>query len=433
MDSKERRYGRSIELFEKAARVIPGGVNSPVRAFGGVGGTPIFIRRAEGAYMWDEDGNRYIDYINSWGPTIVGHSHPEVVEVVTQACKDGFSYGAPTAKEIDLAERISELMPAMEVSRLVSSGTEACMSVIRLARAYTKRDKIIKFTGCYHGHADSLLVKAGSGVLTLGLPNSPGVPEDFTKHTLLAEYNNMVQIEELFAKYGSEIAGVILEPICGNTGFIRPEPDFINGLRKITKDHGALLIFDEVMTGFRVSLGGAQSVLGIKPDLVTLGKVIGGGMPIGAYGGSREIMNHVAPAGSMYQAGTLSGNPLAVACGLKTLEILGRSGVFAGITERTVQLVNGFRGLAEKHKIPFIADSEGGMFGFFFGNGPIRSHEEACQADMEKFNKFFHGMLDRGVYLAPSGFEAGFVSLAHNSEDIDATVNAANEVLTEIS
>jgi len=423
---------KSRRAMEEARAVIPGGVNSPVRAFGAVGGEPLFISRAEGAYLHDIDGNRFVDYVGSWGPAIVGHAHPEVIEAVTVAMRRGLSFGAPTEGETKLVKAIQQFVPSMEMIRLVSSGTEACMAVLRVARAFTKRDKIIKFTGCYHGHADMLLVKAGSGALTLGLPDSPGVPADATKHTLVVPFNDLAAVSAVFKANPDSVAAIILEPIVGNAGFIRPAPGFLEGLRELTAAHGALLVFDEVMTGFRVALGGVQGIAKIKPDLTTLGKVIGGGMPLAAYGGRRDIMSLVAPSGPVYQAGTLSGNPLAVASGLKTLEIIGRAGAFSQISARTKSLIKGFNALSLKHKIPFISDCEGGMFGFFFHPGPVASLEDAKKADVGRFKTFFQGMLERGVYLAPSAFEAGFVSLAHTDADIQTTLEAAAGVFPQL-
>jgi glutamate-1-semialdehyde 2,1-aminomutase len=422
----------SVNAAKEARDVIPGGVNSPVRAFKAVGGDPIFFDRGKGARIWDIDGNQYIDYVGSWGPAIVGHAHPEVVTAVKAAVDRGFSFGAPTVAETTLVRKVQEFFPTMEKIRLVSSGTEACMSVLRVARAFTRRDKILKFTGCYHGHADMLLVKAGSGALTLGLPDSPGVPQDATRHTLLGQYNDCDGLAQVFADHPQQIAAVILEPVVGNSGFIRPTPAFLQALQKLCKDNGTLLIFDEVMTGFRVAPGGAQQLFGVKPDLTTLGKVIGGGMPIGAYGGRKDVMAMVAPEGPVYQAGTLSGNPVAVACGLKTLEIIQRPGVFAALSERTRQLANGLAGLAKEAGIPFRSDSEGGMFGFFFSDAPVHSLEDAKKTDITRFNKFFHGMLEEGVYLAPSAFEASFVSTEHSEDDIRQTLAAAKRVFARV-
>lgn len=424
---------KSAKMFAEACDLMPGGVNSPVRAFGGVGGEPLFLDRAQGAYVWDVDGNKYIDYVGSWGPAILGHAHPQVIKVINEVAEGGLSFGAPTEGEIKLAKLIQGAMPSIEKIRLVSSGTEACMSALRLARAYTKRDRILKFSGCYHGHADMLLVQAGSGALTLGLPDSPGVPSAATQHTLVAPFNDLSAVAKVFTEYSNQIAAVIIEPIVGNSGFIRPQDGFLEGLQEECKKTGTLLIFDEVMTGFRVAFGGVQGLKGITPDLTTLGKVIGGGMPIGAYGGRREIMDLVAPKGPVYQAGTLSGNPVAVACGLKTLEILSGSGNFLDLSFRSKKLVNGLSDLAAKHRIPFIGDWEGGMFGFFFHGGPVISHEQAKASHHDRFKTFFHGMLRRGIYFAPSPFEAGFVSLAHVDSDIATTLASAAEVLEEMA
>ena len=425
MLSNHRSIAKSVALYAEAKKVIPGGVNSPVRAFGSVGGSPLFMKRASGAYMWDEDGNKYIDYINSWGPTILGHAHPEVVKAICDVAADGLTFGTPTARETELAQKLISALPGMDMVRLVSSGTEACMSALRVARGFTKRTKIIKFDGCYHGHADMLLVKAGSGVATLGISGSPGVPEDAAQHTLTVQFNDLNAVESLFKSCKNEIAAVILEPIVGNAGFIRPGKGFLKGLRDLCTAHGAVLIFDEVMTGFRTAWGGVQVIEAIRPDMTVLGKVVGGGLPLAAYGGRREIMEMVAPAGPVYQAGTLSGNPLATTAGLKTLEILGRPGVFAGIAAKTSRLISGLTELAAAARIPFQADCEGGMFGLFFAKEPVKSFADAKGCDTQLFGRFFRGMLERGVYLAPSAFEAGFVSLAHTDADIDATLAAA--------
>lgn len=423
---------KSRSAMQRARDLIPGGVNSPVRAFGGVGGDPIVFAKAQGAWLTDVDGNRYIDYVGSWGPAILGHSHPEVVEAVAAAARNGLSFGAPTEAETDLAGKVREHFPSMEMLRFVSSGTEATMTALRLARAFTKRDKVVKFTGCYHGHADMLLVKAGSGALTLGFPDSPGVPADAAKHTLVVPFNDLSALEAMFERNRGEIAALIVEPIIGNAGFIRPKRGYLMALRDLCSAHGALLIFDEVMTGFRVSMGGVQGLEHIKPDLTTLGKVIGGGLPIAAYGGRRDIMCLVAPLGPMYQAGTLSGNPLSTAAGLKTLEILSRPGQWAKLSATTHKLIKGFQELALAHKIPFIADGEGGMFGFFFHGGPVWSLEEAKASDITRFRAFFHGMLQRGVYLAPSAFEAGFISLAHGDAEIEKTLQCAEACFKEL-
>jgi glutamate-1-semialdehyde 2,1-aminomutase len=423
------RTKTSSRLFAEAKTLIPGGVNSPVRAFGSVGGSPLFIKKARGSRIWDVDGNEFIDYVGSWGPAILGHAHPEVIKAVQDAAENGLSYGAPTEGESTLVKMLQSALPGLDMVRLVTSGTEACMSALRVARAFTGRSKILKFDGCYHGHADMLLVKAGSGVATFGLSGTKGVPDDAARHTLTAPFNDLTAVEQIFAANKGEIAAVILEPHVGNAGYIAPQPGFLQGLRDITKAHGAVLIFDEVMTGFRVAWGGAQVLAGIIPDMTVLGKVIGGGMPIGAYGGRREIMELVAPAGPVYQAGTLSGHPVAVACGIKTLEILGKSGTFGRLQERTGQLVKGLSELARQRQIPFIADSVGGMFGFFFHPGPVRNYGEARQGDSARFNRFFWGMLERGVYFAPSAFEAGFVSLAHDNADVHKTLEHASHVM----
>ena len=419
---------RNETLFDRAKAIIPGGVNSPVRAFGSVGGVPRFIKKAQGAYVWDENGTRYTDYVGSWGPAIVGHAHPEVIEAVREAALGGLSFGAPTEAEIVIAEKIAELVPSVEQLRLVSSGTEATMSAIRLARGFTGRDKIIKFEGCYHGHSDSLLVKAGSGLLTFGNPSSAGVPADFTKHTLVLEYNNTAQLEETFEKIGGEIACVIVEPFAGNMNLVRPSENFVRALRSLTAKHGAVLIYDEVMTGFRVALGGAQSLHGITPDLTTMGKVIGGGIPLAAFGGRKDIMACISPLGGVYQAGTLSGNPVAVAAGLKTLEIIRREGFYENLTARTEQLVKGFQTAAAKAGVAFTADSVGGMFGLYFADHAPQNYADMARSNTDGFKHFFHGMLERGVAFGPSAYEAGFVSAAHTPELIDETVAAAEVV-----
>ena len=419
---------RNEQLFTRAKAIIPGGVNSPVRAFGSVGGVPRFIQKAEGAYVWDADGTRYIDYVGSWGPAIVGHAHPEVIEAVREAAVGGLSFGAPTEGEIVIAEAIAKLVPSVEQVRLVSSGTEATMSAIRLARGFTGRDKIIKFEGCYHGHSDSLLVKAGSGLLTFGNPSSAGVPADFTKHTLVLEYNNVAQLEETFEKIGGEIACVIVEPFAGNMNLVRPSENFVKALRDLTAKHGAVLIYDEVMTGFRVALGGAQSLHGITPDLTTMGKVIGGGMPLAAFGGRKDIMAAISPLGGVYQAGTLSGNPVAVAAGLKTLEIIQRPGFYENLTARTEQLVQGFQAAAAAAGVAFCADSVGGMFGLYFSDGLPQNYADMARSNTDGFKTFFHGMLDKNVAFGPSAYEAGFVSAAHTPELIEETVAAAKAV-----
>jgi glutamate-1-semialdehyde 2,1-aminomutase len=417
---------RNEALFERAQQTIPGGVNSPVRAFRSVGGTPRFIVRAQGPYFWDADGKQYIDYIGSWGPMILGHVHPEVLEAVQRVLVNGFSFGAPTESEVEIAEEICKLMPSIEQVRMVSSGTEATMSALRLARGFTNRSRIVKFEGCYHGHADSLLVKAGSGLLTFGNPTSAGVPADIAKHTTVLEYNNVEQLNEAFAAFGAEIASVIVEPVAGNMNLVRATPEFLQALRARCDEHGSVLIFDEVMCGFRVALGGAQQLFGIEADLTCLGKVIGGGMPAAAFGGRRDIMAHLAPLGGVYQAGTLSGNPIAMAAGLKTLELIQRPGFYETLSTRTRRLANGLAAVAQEAGIAFSADSIGGMFGLYFAPRVPASFAEVMQGDTKRFNAFFHAMLDAGVYFAPSAFEAGFVSIAHTDAVIDATLDAAH-------
>jgi glutamate-1-semialdehyde 2,1-aminomutase len=421
-------------LFERAQRVIPGGVNSPVRAFRAVGGTPRFIARAQGAYLWDAEGKRYIDYIGSWGPMILGHGHPAVLEAVQRAAIDGLSFGAPTEREIELAEEIIRWVPSVEQVRLVSSGTEAAMSAIRLARGATGRSKLIKFEGCYHGHADALLVKAGSGLATFGHPTSAGVPQEVVQHTLVLEYNNIAHLEATFAQHGSQLACVMIEPIAGNMNFVRAGVAFMRRLRELCSQHGALLVFDEVMTGFRVALGGAQSlyaksIAGFKPDISVFGKVIGGGMPLAAFGTTREIMKQLAPLGPVYQAGTLSGNPVATACGLATLREIAKPGFFDALSAKTCKLIDGLAAVANDLDVPFSADSEGGMFGFFFLPRLPQHYNAVMASDKERFNRFFHAMLDRGVYLAPALYEAGFVSSAHSEDDLSATLAAARASL----
>lgn len=418
---------RNEELFARAQRTIPGGVNSPVRAFRSVGGTPRFLKKALGARVWDADGKEYLDYVGSWGPAILGHADPVVVEAVRSAALDGLSFGAPTEREIEMAERLCELLPSMEMVRLVSSGTEATMSAIRLARGFTGRDAIVKFEGCYHGHADSLLVKAGSGLLTFGNPSSAGVPEDFAKHTLVLDYNNPAQLEETFKARGGEIACVIIEPIAGNMNLVRPSAEFMHLLRRLCTEHGVVLIFDEVMTGFRVGPRGVQGLFGITPDLTTLGKVIGGGMPVGAFGGRRDIMQKIAPLGPVYQAGTLSGSPVAVAAGLASLGQIARPGFYETLAARTTRLVAGLNAAAAQHGVGFVADSVGGMFGLYFAKAVPQNYAEVMACDKERFNRFFHAMLDAGHYFAPSAFEAGFVSAAHAEADIDSTIAAAEQ------
>lgn len=422
------------ELFERAARVIPGGVNSPVRAFRAVGGTPRFIARGEGAYIHDAEGKRYVDYIGSWGPMILGHGHPAVLEAVQKAAVEGFSFGAPTEREIELAEEILKLVPSMDQVRLVSSGTEATMSAIRLARGATGRPKFIKFEGCYHGHTDALLVKAGSGLATFGHPTSAGVTPGAAADTVVLEYNNVEQLEAAFAQHGSELACVIVEPIAGNMNFVRASVPFMTAMRKLCTQHGALLVLDEVMTGFRVGLGSAQAhyaqlIPGFAPDISVFGKVIGGGMPLAAFGAKREVMQHLAPLGGVYQAGTLSGNPVATACGLATLREIQKPGFFEALSARTRQLVDGLRTVAAENGVPFSADSEGGMFGFFLLPELPQNYTQVMTTDKERFNRFFHAMLDAGIYLAPALYEAGFVSAAHSQADIDATLAAARTAL----
>ena len=416
---------RNEALFARAQRTIPGGVNSPVRAFRSVGGTPRFLQRAQGARVWDADGKEYLDYVGSWGPAILGHADPVVVEAVRAAALDGLSFGAPTEREIEMAERLCELLPSLEMVRLVSSGTEATMSAIRLARGFTGRDAIDKFEGCYHGHADSLLVKAGSGLLTFGNPSSAGVPEDFAKHTVVLDYNDPAQLEETFKARGNEIACVIIEPIAGNMNLVKPSAEFMHLLRRLCTEHGAVLIFDEVMTGFRVGPRGVQGLFGITPDLTTLGKVIGGGMPVGAFGGRRDIMEKIAPLGAVYQAGTLSGSPVAVAAGLASLNQIARPGFYDGLTARTLRLVQGLAAAAAQHGVRFTADAVGGMFGLYFAPVVPTSYADVMASDRETFNRFFHAMLDAGHYFAPSAFEAGFVSAAHTDADIDSTIATA--------
>ena len=429
---------RNVELFARAQRLIPGGVNSPVRAFRAVGGTPRFISRAQGAYFWDANGTRYIDYIGSWGPMILGHGHPAVVEAVEKAVRDGFSFGAPTEREIELAEAIVQHVPSVEMVRLVSSGTEAAMSAIRLARGATGRSKIIKFEGCYHGHADALLVKAGSGLATFGNPTSAGVPPEVVQHTIVLEFNNVPQLEEAFALHGRELACLVIEPIAGNMNFVRAQVPFMRRVRELCTQHGALLVFDEVMTGFRVALGGAQSVYakqiaGFAPDLTVLGKVIGGGMPLAAFGGPRAIMEQLAPLGPVYQAGTLSGNPVATACGLATLQQIAQSGFFRNLAAKTATLVDGLKAVAHQIGVPFSADCEGGMFGFFLLPQLPQNYAQVMASDGERFNALFHGLLDRGVYIAPALYEAGFVSSAHSDSDIEQTIAAAKESFQALS
>ncbi len=423
---------QSEALFARAVDVLPGGVNSPVRAFKSVGGTPRFIERGEGAYMIDVDGNRYIDYVMSWGPLILGHANPAVVAALQSATAKGTSFGAPSPLEIELAELVTEMMPNLEMVRFVNSGTEATMSALRLARAFTGRSKIVKFQGNYHGHADMLLVQAGSGVATLGLPDSPGVPAATVADTLTARFNDLASVEQLFDEAGDEIAAIIVEPVAGNMGLVPPQPGFLAGLRQITTDHGALLVFDEVMTGFRVHPGGAQTLFDIKPDITALGKVIGGGLPVGAYGGRREIMEMVAPAGPMYQAGTLSGNPLAMTAGLETLRGINQSGVWDGLEQRGAQLMTGLSEAAAAAGVPVSVSRVGTMFGMFFQPGPVTDWASASASDTERFGRYFHAMLEQGVYIAPSQFEAGFLSTAHGEQEIDATVEAAAQAMAQL-
>ena len=424
---------KSESLFQQANTVIPGGVNSPVRAFNGVGGTPPFIDRAEGAYLIDVDGNHYIDYVGSWGPMICGHAHPEIIAAVTETVSKGLSFGAPCALEVELAQRICDIMPNIDLVRMTCSGTEATMSAIRLARGFTGRDKIIKFEGCYHGHADSLLVKAGSGALTLGVPSSPGVPAVLADLTVTLEYNNSEQVRQAFAEIGDEIACVIVEPVAGNMNCVPPVDGFLQTLRDCCDASGSVLIFDEVMTGFRVGLGGAQQRYGIVPDLTTLGKVIGGGMPVGAFGGRSDIMHHIAPLGPVYQAGTLSGNPVAMAAGLKTLEIISRPGFFEALTQTTTQLLDGLQAAAASNDIALRSNQVGAMFGLFFTDqAEVSSFNQVSACDLERFRHFFHGMLNRGVNLAPSAYEAGFVSAMHGAEEIEQTIAAAAACFADI-
>jgi len=423
-----------MSLYEEACRYIPGGVNSPVRAFRGVGGEPLFIRRAQGAYLEGEDGRRYIDYVGSWGPMIAGHAHPEVLAAVTRRAADGLSFGAPTVLETGLARRIRELMPSLELLRMVSSGTEATMSAIRLARGHTGRERIVKFEGCYHGHADSLLVRAGSGALTLGVPTSPGVPGALAALTTTLTYNDSAGLEACFAAQGGEIAAVIVEPVAGNMNCVPPVPGFLQRLRELCTRHGAVLIFDEVMTGFRVAAGGAQALYGIRPDLTTLGKIVGGGLPVGAFGGRREIMEQLAPLGPVYQAGTLSGNPIAMAAGLATLELVAQPGFHAALARTTARLVTGLAAAARAAGVPLVTNHVCGMFGLFFTEqARIERFDEVMACDVARFRRFFHRMLDAGVYLAPSAFEAGFVSAAHGDAEIDATIAAAAAAFAQLA
>ena len=424
---------RSEILFNKAQQHIPGGVNSPVRAFKGVGGTPLFIKHAEGAYIIDEDDKRYVDYVGSWGPMILGHAHPDVLDAVRRQLEHGLSYGAPTALETEMAELVCSLVPSMEMVRMVSSGTEATMSAIRLARGYTGRDTIIKFEGCYHGHSDSLLVKAGSGALTFGVPSSPGVPAAFAQHTLTLPYNDIETVRETLGQRGQEIACIIVEPVAGNMNCVPPVPGFLEGLRELCTEHGVVLIFDEVMTGFRVALGGAQGHYGITPDLSTFGKIVGGGMPVGAFGGKREIMSCVSPLGPVYQAGTLSGNPLAMAAGLTTLKLISRPGFHDELSSYTSRLLQGLQDRADGASIPFVTTQVGGMFGLYFsGADAIQTFDDVMASDAERFRTFFHLMLDQGVYFAPSAYEAGFTSIAHGEAELQLTLDAAERAFAAL-
>ncbi len=423
---------KSQEVFAAAQNLMPGGVSSPVRAFKSVGGQPIVFDRVKGAYIWDVDGNQYIDYVGTWGPAICGHAHPEVIAALHEALEKGTSFGAPSVLENVLAEMVIDAVPSIEMVRFVNSGTEACMGVLRLMRAFTKRDKIIKFEGCYHGHADTFLVKAGSGVATLGLPDSPGVPKAATSTTLTAPFNDLESVKALFEENRDEIAGVILEPVVGNAGFIVPDAGFLEGLRELTHEHGALLVFDEVMTGFRIAYGGAQEKFGVTPDLTTLGKVIGGGLPVGAYGGRRDIMSMVAPAGPVYQAGTLSGNPLAMTAGIKTLELLQKPGTYEYLERITKKLADGLLQIAKETGHAACGGQISAMFGLFFTSGPVNNYEDAKKSDTAKFGRFHRGMLEHGVYLAPSQFEAGFTSFAHTEEDIEQTLTVARDVMSSL-
>ena len=424
---------RSEQLFERAQLSIPGGVNSPVRAFKAVGGTPRFIEKADGPYIYDVDGKRYIDYVQSWGPMVLGHNNNKIREAVIHAAASGLSFGAPTEAEILMAEKVREIVPSMEMVRMVNSGTEATMSAIRLARGYTGKNKLVKFEGCYHGHADSLLVKAGSGALTLGVPSSPGVPADVAQHTLTVEYNNLDSVKQVFTEVGDDIACIIVEPVAGNMNCIPPVDGFLQGLRDICDEHGAVLIFDEVMTGFRVSRGGAQERYGVTPDLTCLGKVIGGGMPVGAFGGKKSILTHIAPTGPIYQAGTLSGNPIAMAAGLAAMEQIAEPGLYEPIFNSTKALVEGFQAIADEHGIPFTTNHAGSMFGLFFTDvEKVVNYQQAINCNQERFKQFYHGMLDEGVYLAPASYEAGFVSKMHTQDIVDATLKAARTVFANL-
>ena len=433
LSKNQSSRSRSQKLFARAQKHIPGGVNSPVRAFKGVDGDPVFFQRAQGAYLYDCDDQKYIDYVGSWGPMILGHAHPEVIEAVIKAAEKGLSFGAPTEIEIEMADRVCQLVPSIEKVRMVSSGTEATMSAIRLARGFTGRDKIIKFEGCYHGHGDSLLVKAGSGALTLGVPTSPGVPADLASHTLTLEYNNLASVEAAFSSLGSEIACIIVEPVAGNMNCIPPVPGFLEGLRKLCTEHGSVLIFDEVMTGFRVALGGAQAHYNIKPDLTTLGKVIGGGMPVGAFGGRADIMDQIAPDGPVYQAGTLSGNPMAMTAGLVTLDLIAKPGYFEKLSDKTNTLATGIQAAADKAGIPLTTNAVGGMFGLFFSEEKkITSFKQVMACDVNRFKVFYHKLLAQGVYLAPSAYETGFLSSAHSDQDITTTIEQMSKAFLEL-
>ncbi|MFW0856159.1 glutamate-1-semialdehyde 2,1-aminomutase [Cronobacter dublinensis] len=424
---------KSENLFAAARELIPGGVNSPVRAFTGVGGTPLFIERADGAYIYDADGKAYIDYVGSWGPMVLGHNHPAIRNAVIEAAQRGLSFGAPTEMEVKMAQLVTELVPTMDMVRMVNSGTEATMSAIRLARGFTRRDKIIKFEGCYHGHADHLLVKAGSGALTLGQPNSPGVPADFAKHTLTCTYNDLASVREAFELYPQDIACIIVEPVAGNMNCILPQPDFLPGLRALCDEFGALLIIDEVMTGFRVALAGAQAHYNVVPDLTCLGKIIGGGMPVGAFGGRREVMEALAPTGTVYQAGTLSGNPIAMAAGFACLSEVSQPGVHSTLDALTTQLAEGLRDAAQETGVSLVVNHVGGMFGIFFTDADsVTCYQDVVKCDVERFKRFFHLMLEEGVYFAPSAFEAGFMSIAHSEEDINTTIDAARRVFAKL-
>lgn len=425
---------RSHDLFEQAQQYIPGGVNSPVRAFRGVGGDPVFFKHSEGAYLVDEDGNRYVDYVASWGPMIVGHQHPEVIKAVQKVVQEGIGYGAPTAIETEMAKMVCDIVPSVEMVRMVNSGTEATMTAIRLARGYTGRDKLVKFEGCYHGHSDSLLVKAGSGALTLGVPTSPGVPASLAEHTITLNYNDSEQVRQVFAEVGDQVACVIVEPVAGNMNCIPPVPGFLETLREVCDQSGAVLIFDEVMTGFRVSLGGAQQHYGITPDLTTLGKVIGGGLPVGAFGGKKKIMEQIAPLGPVYQAGTLSGNPVSMAAGLATLRLIQEAGFHDKLSATASNLCDGLKDRAAAANIPLTTNQVGAMFGFFFSEEKqITSFQQVTQCNIERFQAFYHGMLNEGVYLAPSAYEAGFVSACHGDDEINKTLNAAEKVFASLN